>query len=271
MGNYQERNSGLVDGKTIVVTGCSSGIGAEVSDCLKSEGAKVVGIDLNPSSAVDQFIQADIADGASIESAIGAIPGDCNGLCNIAGLPPTRPAPEVLKVNFIGLRALTTGIAGKLADGASITNLASLAGLGWQENIGQVKALLALRSLEQADAFCDQYDIQAQPGRSYFLSKEALIVWTMQSRWSWRDRGIRMNSVSPGPVETPILQDFVETLGDRVEEDFRVMDRPGTPRDVAPLVAFLQSDGSNWMRGLNIPCDGGMSSHVSLDAFGLAE
>ena len=85
MGNYQEREPGLVDRKTIIATGCSSGIGAEVADCLKSEGAKVVGNGLNPSSSVDQFIQADLADGASIESVIGAIPGDCNGLCNIAG------------------------------------------------------------------------------------------------------------------------------------------------------------------------------------------
>ena len=42
------------------------------------------------------------------------------------------------------------------------------------------------------------------------LAKEAVIVWTMQNRWTWRDRGIRMNAVSPGPIETPILPDFIE-------------------------------------------------------------
>ena len=64
----------------------------------------------------------------------------------------------------------------------------------------------------------------------------------MQNRWTWRDRGIRMNSVSPGPVDTPILGDFLQTLGARAEEDRRVMDRPGTPKDIAPVIAFLLSD-----------------------------
>ena len=70
----------------------------------------------------------------------------------------------------------------------------------------------------------------------------------MQNRWTWRDRGIRMNSVSPGPVDTPILPDFIETLGERAEEDMRVMDRPGCPSDIAPVVAFLLSDGAGWIR-----------------------
>ncbi|WP_217284121.1 SDR family oxidoreductase [Brucella pituitosa] len=88
-----------------------------------------------------------------------------------------------------------------------------------------------------------------------------MIVWTLQNRWTWRDRGIRINAVSPGPVETPILADFVKTLGARVEEDMRVMDRPGRPSDIAPVVAFLLSDGSRWIRGVNIPADGGMNSY----------
>ena len=88
------------------------------------------------------------------------------------------------------------------------------------------------------------------------------MVWTMQNRWTWRDRGIRMNTVSPGPVDTLILKDFIETLGERAQEDMKVMDRPGQPADIAPLVAFMLSDMSTWMRGTNIPIDGGMSSHI---------
>ena len=84
----------------------------------------------------------------------------------------------------------------------------------------------------------------------------------MQNRWTWRDRGIRMNAVSPGPVDTPILKDFIETLGARAEEDMKTMDRPGTPADIAPVVAFLLSDGSAWIRGSNVPVDGGMYSNV---------
>ena len=70
-------------------------------------------------------------------------------------------------------------------------------------------------------------------------------------------------------MQTPILQDFLETLGARAQEDMRVMDRPGTPQDIAPLVAFLCSDASAWIRGTNIPCDGGMNAHVLLNMNGL--
>ena len=84
----------------------------------------------------------------------------------------------------------------------------------------------------------------------------------MTNRWTWRDEGIRMNCISPGPVETPILPDFLVTLGERAEEDMKVMDRPGRPEDIAPVIAFMCSDSSNWIRGANIPCDGGMFQHI---------
>jgi NAD(P)-dependent dehydrogenase (short-subunit alcohol dehydrogenase family) len=91
----------------------------------------------------------------------------------------------------------------------------------------------------------------------------------MQNRWKWRDRGIRMNVVSPGPVNTPIIGDFLETLGARAEEDARVMDRPGEATDIAPIIAFMLSDLSSWIRGTNIPADGGMSSNILCEMHGL--
>jgi NAD(P)-dependent dehydrogenase (short-subunit alcohol dehydrogenase family) len=78
-----------------------------------------------------------------------------------------------------------------------------------------------------------------------------------------------MNAASRGPVDTPILRDFLETLGERTEEDMAVMDRPGDPTDIAPVIAFLQSDGSRWFRGANLTADGGMSSHIAANASGL--
>ena len=79
---------------------------------------------------------------------------------------------------------------------------------------------------------------------------------------------IRMNCVSPGPVETPILPDFLETLGERAAEDAKIMDRPGRPEDIAPVIAFMCSDGSSWIRGANIPVDGGMYQHVLCNMHG---
>ena len=98
--------------------------------------------------------------------------------------------------------------------------------------------------------------------RSYFLGKEIIIVWTMLNRWTWRDRNIRINAVSPGPVDTPVLGDFLSTLGERAEEDMALMGHAGSAKNIANVICFLASEQSDWIRGTNIPCDGGMSSHV---------
>ncbi len=250
----------MLEGKTIVVTGAASGIGAATAAWIAAHGAEVVSVDIRrPAQPVGRFIEADLADPASIDRLVDALPAGLDGLANVAGLPPTHPAERVVAVNLVGLKALTVLLAPKLADGASIVNLASLAGIGWPDAKAAIDASADL-DFDDVPAFCSAHGI-AGP-RSYFFSKEALIVWTMQNRWTWRERGIRMNSVSPGPVETPILKDFLETLGGRAEEDMRTMDRPGRPGDIAPVVGFLLSDGSAWIRGTNLPVDGGMQSNL---------
>ena len=191
-------------GKTYVVTGVASGIGAETSRVLRAKGAKVIGVDRTETDNADQFYKADLSDPTSIDGLIAALPEGLDGLANIAGLPPTAPAEKVLKVNILGLRQLTLGLIDKLADGASIANLASLAGFGWTEALDQVKATLALDLADDIAGFSKKNDLD-NGGRSYFLAKEALLVWTMQNRWTWRDRGINMNAISPGAVDTPIL------------------------------------------------------------------
>lgn len=257
----------MLQGKTILVTGASSGIGAATAAMATAYGANVLSVDINaPAQPVGSFFQADLSDKASIDKLIAQLPSGIDGLANIAGLPPTKPAQAVVKVNLVGLKYLTTQLLPKFAQGASIVNLASLAGMGWADSKDAIQASEAL-DFDGVQAFCDKHSIEG--ARSYFFSKEALIVWTMKNRWSWRERGIRMNSVSPGPVDTPILKDFLETLGARAEEDMRVMDRAGTPADIAPVVTFLLSDGSAWIRGTNLPVDGGMFSNVMCQMNGL--
>ncbi len=257
----------MLKGKTVIVTGAASGIGAATAVMAAANGANVISVDINaPANPVGRFIQADLSNKASIDLLLEQLPSGIDGLANIAGLPPTKPAAAVLKVNLVGLKYLTTSLIPKLNDGASIVNLASLAGLGWADAKEAIQASQSL-DFEDVDAFCIGHGIV--DARSYFFSKEALIAWTMQNRWTWRERGIRMNAVSPGPVDTPILKDFIETLGARAEEDMRTMDRPGTPADIAPVVNFLLSDGSVWIRGTNVPVDGGMFSKVLCQMHGL--
>ncbi len=259
----------MLEGKTIVVTGAANGIGAETVRITKAWGAMVVGVDISDGAdGVDRFVQADLANPESIQNTAQEIGGGVDGLANIAGLPPTAGRVPVLSVNFLGLRAFTQAMIGNLNADASIVNLASLAGLGWPERPAAVKRFIDEARFDNIDTLCDELGID-DPG-SYFFSKEALICWTMQNRWTWRDQGINMNCLSPGPVETRILPDFLKTLGERAKEDARVMDRPGRTTDIAPVVAFLLSDDARWIRGANIPVDGGMFSHVNVKMHGLA-
>jgi len=261
--------SGLLSGKTVVVTGSSSGMGRATAVLARAQGAHVIGVDRTEDAGhVDRFIAADLSTCAAADRMADALPEGIDGLANIAGLPPTAPPRDVLAVNFTVLRHLTERLVPRMTDGGSVVNLASLAGHGWPRALEQVGALIACAE-DGLDRFVAQHGITGADGRSYFLSKEALVVWTMQNRWTWRDRGIRMNAVSPGPVETPILPDFLATLGDRPSLKPGLMDRFGTPDDVAPVVVFLLSDLSRWIRGANIPADGGMETHMTATAHGL--
>ena len=250
--------------KKVVITGASSGIGAECAHLFQAQGWRVVGIDRNPVGRSDvEFFQIDLADPASIDNGICDIGSEIDALCNIAGLPPTASREAVLSVNFLGLRRLTESLIENFSPGASIVNLASLAGFGWPDRVPQIKKFIEEVEFDGVNAFCEEHGID--DAQSYFFSKELLIAWTALNRWTWRDRDIRMNCVSPGPVETPILADFVSTLGERAEEDMRIMDRPGRPDDIAPVVMFLAGENSKWIRGANIPADGGMYQHLLVE------
>jgi NAD(P)-dependent dehydrogenase (short-subunit alcohol dehydrogenase family) len=256
-------------GRTIIVTGAASGIGKETVAELRRRGATVLGVDRYPAPDVDEFFEADLSRLADIDHLVERLPSGSDGLCNIAGVAPTQPGEMVLRVNTLALIRLTVALVPTLSDGASIVNLASMAGNGWRDHLDQVKELLKT-DWDGLTGFVERHGLGDGP-RSYFLSKEAVIVWTMQNRWTWRDREIRMNTVSPGPIETPILPDFLEMLGERAQESVRNMERFGTPADVAPVVAFLLSDEARWFRGANLTPDGGMGAHLALKRHGLLE
>ncbi len=79
-------------GKTIVITGASSGIGAETARLMRQRGARVIGVDRNaPQLTLDGFVQADLSEPAAIDAAVQQLPEHIDGLCNVAGVPGTAP------------------------------------------------------------------------------------------------------------------------------------------------------------------------------------
>ncbi len=216
-------------GKTIVVTGISSGIGARVGELAVALGADVIGLDRNPpASAVGEFVRIDISSASEIDGVAKMLPSRIDALCNVAGVSGIAGAAKTLAINFYGLRALSEALAPHLREGGAIVNVASIAGYGWRANLERAKSLVAHPGIPDIAPILAEHKVADSEG--YPLSKELLLLWTMQAAHQplFRDRGIRVNAVSPGPVTTPILSEFRQVFGDpRVDDDIARVGRAG--------------------------------------------
>jgi len=260
----------MIFGKTIVITGVASGIGKRTAELAASMGAEVIGIDVNtPAVEIGHFVKADISTAQGVEALAAQIPARIDGLCNVAGLSGKGGAAITLAVNFFGLRALTIALAPKIREGGSVVNVASIAGYGWRSNVEKVKAIVNIEGFPDVAKLVVEHDIKNEIG--YPFSKELLLLWNMRAAHLplFRDRGIRVTAVSPGPVDTPILKQFREVLGDgRVNDDIARTGRAGTSEDIAPTILFLCSDAARWINGANIANDGGLEASINAQVFG---
>lgn len=247
--------------KTIVITGACSGIGAETARLARARGATVIGIDRNqPGLTLDGFIEADLGNPAAIDAAVAQLPQCVDALCNVAGVPGTADGALVARVNYLGLRHLTERVIERIPAGGAIVNIASILGADWPQRLEAHRELAAIDGFDAGAAWLRDHPVPQETCYQYF--KEALLVWTFTRSQAWfLEKSVRMNCVAPGPVFTPILGDFVSMLGEqRVQRDSTRIKRPAFPDEVAPVVAFLCSDASRWVSGVNIPVDGGLAS-----------
>lgn len=250
------------------LTGGATGIGAEVAARLKERGYHVTAFDISePQAHIDTWIETNLSDEASIDTAVNAAEGPFDLLINNAGLPPRDGLEEViLRVNYFGLVRFLDGIIDKLQPGASIVNTASRAGAFWRDNIEEVKALMAC-DVSEVGAFIKAREMN--PTRAYNLSKEAVIVYTMGQTENMVAKGLRMNSVSPAAVSTGILKDFATAFGDKMAKNVARAGRPGLPSEVADIIVYMASPESNWIKGQDICVDGGMSAMAQSDMLGV--
>jgi NAD(P)-dependent dehydrogenase (short-subunit alcohol dehydrogenase family) len=241
----------------IVVVGAGSGIGAAVANHFYDRGDHVLAVDLHePHSPVSEYRQCDLRDAERVRMLLADIGTGWDMLAHVAGIPGTAPAADVLNVNYLGMRLMVEGMLPLLREGGSIVTVASTAALGWDQ---RTEILSELLELTDGNAVARWQQGQDPTYPVYSTSKQAAIMYIKRLAGpAWAKYGVRVNTVSPGPVETPILSDFEQTMGKEVLDMCRAtVGRHATVEDIVPVIAFLGSAEARWITGQDIHVDAG--------------
>jgi 3alpha(or 20beta)-hydroxysteroid dehydrogenase len=229
----------------VVITGAGQGQGAAEARLLAAHGTTVIATDLTATPAEDlpgaNYRQLDVTDQvgwASLSKDLAAQYGRVSGLVANAGITwrprllDVTPADlhRVYEVNVTGALLAIQAIAPLMTSGGSVVLVGSAAALTGHFPVAYTASKWALRGL--AKAAC----LELGP------------------------RGIRVNTVHPGYIETPMTASAAPAFRAASLAE-TPLGRTGTADDIAPLVAFLLSEQASYISGAEIPVDGGMTAH----------
>jgi len=236
-------------GKVCVITGTASGIGAESARLFAEEGATVVGVDLSTEAEGALTIEADVSDEGQVVEAFRRVAdefGRIDVLMNNAGINPTDDGSVLetsleswQRVQDVNLRSVFLcckhGIPHLLeAGGGSVINVASfVATMG-----------------------------AAVSQSSYTASKGGVLALSRELGVEFADRGVRVNALCPGPVNTPLLKELFAKDPERAAKRLVhiPMGRFGEPEEIAKAALFLAGDDSTFVTASTFLVDGGLSA-----------
>lgn len=247
------------EGKRVVVSGGGgAGMGAAAVTELVNLGAEVHVLDLKePPVKVAGYRSVDLRDPDATAAAVDGIGGRVDALFNCAGLPgPPFPDLDVMVVNFVGMRHLAELVVPHMPAGSAIASISSTAGAGWMANIAKWMPLVTTDGFDAGRKWCEEHPDDIAGG--YAPSKEAIIVWTLWRSFGLAEKGIRINAISPGPTQTPMMPQFEANAGKEFMENFPVpLGRRSTPEEQAYPLVFLNSPAASFITGENLITDGG--------------
>jgi NAD(P)-dependent dehydrogenase (short-subunit alcohol dehydrogenase family) len=242
---------GRLDGKVCVVTGASGGIGSATVGAFQREGATVVGVDLRQGAPGDQSLAVDVTEEFAVSEMYNQIREDFGAihvLFNNAGINPTDDNSVLdtsleawQRVQDVNVKSVY------LCCKFGIPHLLDNEG----PNRGSVINTASFVATMGA----------ATSQISYTGSKGAVLAMSREMGVELALKGVRVNALSPGPIDTPLLRELFSADPERAARRLVhvPMGRFGTADEMANAVVFLASDESSFMTASNFLVDGGIT------------